>query len=96
MTKHISGPIEVGYEFDETGYPVFVVKGLAGEQKRDRQTLEATAQLFAAAPDLLEALILLEKEMVLSGNASSVDFGWKPAIEKTRAAIAKATKLVTR
>jgi len=45
----------------------------------------------AIAAELLEALILLEAEMVLSGNASSVDYGWKPAIEKTRAAIAKAT-----
>jgi hypothetical protein len=49
------------------------------------------ARLFAAAPDLLEALILLEAEMVLSGNAGATDYGWKPAIEKTRAAIAKAT-----
>jgi hypothetical protein len=49
------------------------------------------ARLIAAAPELLEALILLEAEMVLSGNAGSTDYGWKPAIEKTRAAIAKAT-----
>lgn len=48
------------------------------------------ARLIAAAPELLEALILLEVEMVESGNAGSKDFGWKPAIEKTRAAIAKA------
>lgn len=40
--------------------------------------------------ELLEALILLEAEMVLSGNAGSTDYGWKPAIEKTRAAIEKA------
>lgn len=51
----------------------------------------AHANLIAAAPELLEALILLEAEMVASGNAGSVDYGWKPAIEKTRAAIAKAT-----
>lgn len=48
-------------------------------------------RLMASAPDLLEALILLEAEMVLSGNAGSEDYGWKPAIEKTRAAIARAT-----
>lgn len=52
---------------------------------------EANARLIAAAPDLLEALVLLEAEMVASGNAHANDFGWKPAIEKTRAAIAKAT-----
>jgi hypothetical protein len=39
---------------------------------------------------MLTALILLEREMVLSGNAQSKDYGWLPAIEKTRAAIAKA------
>lgn len=52
---------------------------------------DANARLIAAAPELLEALQLLEAEMVLSGNAGSEDYGWKPAIEKTRAAIAKAT-----
>lgn len=51
----------------------------------------ANARLISAAPELLEALILLEREMVESGNAGSVDYGWKPAITKTRAAIAKAT-----
>jgi hypothetical protein len=51
---------------------------------------KANACLISAAPELLEALILLEAEMVASGNAGSVDYGWKPAIEKTRAAIAKA------
>jgi hypothetical protein len=52
---------------------------------------EANARLIASAPDLLEALILLEREMVLSGNAESLDYGWLPAITKTRAAIARAT-----
>ncbi|KGM25275.1 hypothetical protein LI87_0102375 [Stenotrophomonas maltophilia] len=58
---------------------------------KDGLPQEANARLIAAAPELLEALILLEREMVESGNAGSVDYGWKPAIEKTRAAIAKAT-----
>lgn len=49
------------------------------------------ARLIASAPELLEALLLLKEEMVLSGNAGSVDYGWKPAIKKTIAAIAKAT-----
>lgn len=52
---------------------------------------EANARLIASAPDLLEALILLEAEMVASGNAGSEDYGWPKAIVATRAAIAKAT-----
>jgi hypothetical protein len=40
--------------------------------------------------DVLEALVLLEREMVLSGNAGSTDYGWTPAIKKTRAAISRA------
>lgn len=54
------------------------------------ENAEADARLIAAAPDLLEALVLLEREMVLSGNAGSEDYGWKPAIKKTRAAISRA------
>lgn len=65
-------------------------ESLSGEDGCSQLEAEANARLIAAAPDLLEALILLEKEMVLSGNAHSVDYGWKPAIEKTRAAIAAA------
>lgn len=49
------------------------------------------ARLFAAAPDLLEALILLREEMRLSGNAEAKDYGWPKAIQATDAAIAKAT-----
>jgi hypothetical protein len=56
MSKHLQGPLQVGYEFDETGYPLFVVAGLSGDQKRDRPTLEATAKLFAAAPKMYEWL----------------------------------------
>lgn len=51
---------------------------------------EKSAALIAAAPELLEALKLLEHEMEQSGNATADDFGWSEAIKKTRAAIAKA------
>ncbi len=93
--KHTPGPWAVRYDY--------VVQAPAYEDGRlvpvaqpygvncDGTDLFANARLIAAAPELLEALILLEAEMVASGNAGSVDFGWKPAIEKTRAAIAKAT-----
>ena len=62
---------------------------VSGDDAFNRES-QANGRLIAAAPDLLEALILLEAEMVLSGNAGSKDYGWKPTIEKTRAAIAKA------
>jgi hypothetical protein len=52
---------------------------------------ERNARLIAAAPELLEALRLLFKEMELSGNAGSKQYGWPLAITKSRAAIAKAT-----
>ena len=64
------------------------------ESFHHRETENAAAELrrlHALNRELLEALILLEREMVESGNAGSTDYGWKPAIEKTRAAIAKAT-----
>lgn len=67
------------------------VNDKSGFWTREPSWKSANARLIAAAPDLLEALTLLEQEMVLSGNAGSKDYGWKPAIEKTRAAIAKAT-----
>src|SRR4029077_16962573 len=52
--------------------------------------LRANAHLIAAAPELLEALKLLYREMELSGNARSKDYGWLRAITKSREAIAKA------
>lgn len=52
---------------------------------------EANARLIAAAPELLHALELLYKEMVLSGNATSKDYGWTPAIAASQEAIRKAT-----
>jgi hypothetical protein len=47
------------------------------------------ARLMAAAPDLVKALKMLLKEVVVSGNADAVDFGWAKALAATREAIAK-------
>ncbi|MCD9005201.1 hypothetical protein LDO31_02930 [Luteimonas sp. XNQY3] len=95
MSAHTPGP----WQYVATEYP----RGWLIEARDGTYTIavvrdgsgsvanEANARLIAAAPELLEALILLEREMVASGNAKAADYGWKPAIEKTRAAIAKAT-----
>lgn len=84
--KHTPAP------WGDTNKPV-VVRGLTFVSHANYETEvgSANAKLIMAAPDLLEALILLEAEMVLSGNAQSRDYGWLPAITKTREAIAKAT-----
>lgn len=95
----------LSYDFDEpVSYGCGSKLGYAGDMavicdecsKTHRVVIEPISaeknSLIAAAPDLLEALILLEHEMVESGNARSKDYGWTPAIEKTRAAIAKATE----
>lgn len=77
-----------GYESHQHLEMDFSIYPEDGEQWEEAK---ANTRLIAAAPELLEALVLLEREMVDSGNAGSADYGWKPAIEKTRAAIAKAT-----
>lgn len=61
-----------------------------GRPGRTQEQAIADARLIAAAPDLLDALRLLLKEMELSGNAGSKDYGWPLVITTARAAIAKA------
>lgn len=87
-------PVDELYEYGGTvagDRPLATVNQGWWDEGQQGYPTEANARLIAAAPELLEALILLEAEMVLSGNEKSVDYGWKPAIEKTRAAIKKAT-----
>jgi hypothetical protein len=69
-----------------------VLREWAGNYEEGSFDTEAGLMIEAAdlIDEMLTALILLEREMVLSGNAQSKDYGWLPAIEKTRAAIAKA------
>lgn len=50
----------------------------------------ANARLIAAAPELLEALQVLWKEVAESGNGWANDFGWRNAREKTLDALDKA------
>jgi hypothetical protein len=88
--QHYMRGLSMSVEHDVTGYPVFRVHGMSGEQKRDMVALDGLVRLFTAAPDLLESLKLLYSEMELSGNAGSKDYGWPVAITKSRAAIAKA------
>jgi hypothetical protein len=57
----------------------------------DTDNAEADSRLIAAAPDLLAALLLLQAEVVASGNADADDFGWPRALSAAHAAIAKAT-----
>ncbi len=61
-TQHTPGPWEIRRDTDVTGYPVFSIAGMSGEQKRDVVTLDANARLIAAAPDLLAALEDLRAE----------------------------------
>lgn len=63
---------------------------MSGDYDTDYERMADHATLTAAAPDLVEALQLLLKEMELSGNAGSKDYGWPVAITKSRAALAKA------
>lgn len=96
--KHTPGPWETDRNNVHTGQIATIhhclnndwVEVWSPNWPMDEAEQEANARLIAAAPELLEALILLEREMIESGNAGSADYGWKPAIEKTRAAIAKA------
>lgn len=63
----------------------------SGSNPADRE-LEANARLIAAAPELLEALEDLKREIILSDvDMDYIDSHFRPWIEKARAAIARAT-----
>lgn len=104
--KHVApsvGPWEVqevldSREFDENCAKVLLIHGPGGDIayaahysiNGNTAKQQANARLIAAAPELLEALKLLYREMELSGNAGSKDYGWPKAILASREAIAKA------
>lgn len=60
----------------------------AEDVDRMERAAVAVEGLTAERNVLFEALQLLLKEMELSGNAGSKDYGWPVAITKSRAAIA--------
>jgi hypothetical protein len=96
-TKHTPGP----WQASENGFLRMGVRDAsgawmtykAGEDYMGPKQLEANAKLIAAAPDLLEALECLKREVILSDvDMAYIDTHFKPWIEKARAAIAKATE----
>jgi hypothetical protein len=63
--------------------------GSSGSQNIDAAEARANARLIAAAPDLLAALETLERAVSKMRHTLDDD---DPALERARAAIAKATK----
>ena len=91
MTEHTPGPWYVRLAMDLTGYPMYAIAGMSGDQKRDLPTLQANARLIAAAPELLD--LLRQAEAMWLNDlcyAESATPGRKFA-DAVRAAIAKAT-----
>lgn len=68
----------------------FAVVQVDGAQNVALFMSEADAQLLVAAKSMYEALVLLEAELIASGNAKATDYGWPVAIEKARTALASA------
>lgn len=89
---HTPGPL-VARRINGTERPWAVINpnGPHGDEFVAGYLNEADATLYAAAPDLLEALNLMTKETELSGNHEAKDFGWPKAYQAARAAILKAT-----
>ena len=78
------------YVFSRIGGGLVQEVAACGPTNNGPDQQEANARLIAASKKLYEALVLLQHEMIESGNAGSEDFGWSAAIEKTREAIAAA------
>jgi hypothetical protein len=74
MSGHTPDRLMMHYEWDATGYPVFYVHGLSGEDKRDRNKLDALLVQFEAAPDLLAACKLaLENGDLFNADCSVLE-----------------------
>lgn len=84
---HTPGPWEISIVHDS--HFGCITYELDNKSETDGEA-EANARLIASAPELLDALIGLLDEVVASGNATAIDFGWRGAVAASRAAIAKA------
>lgn len=86
IARKVSGPGWPG----QVGYAIDFNEDQ--EQVVDFVYEESDAKLIAAAPELLEALEDLKREIILSDvDMDYIDSHFKPWIEKARAAIEKAT-----
>ena len=57
LEQATKGPWQVSASYDVTGYPVFSIHGMSGDEKRDTVTLNAIAAFIASAPTNIAWLI---------------------------------------
>ena len=94
MTKHTPGPWQYAFEGGTTafitesdGSTIFCLR--TTENTTAHKGLAANARLIAAAPELLEALLVMLRDyMAVHGDG---DLEMQPAIYQAQKAIAKAT-----
>jgi len=98
MSKYTPGPWRYSTAPQPNGCPIIgagplMVAMLAHtvNEPAQRETDHANARLIAAAPDLLESLQQLVAESVNPHDGSEYEDGEWIALDKARAAIAKAT-----
>ena len=85
--KWDSGSISIYHEYEDKSFK----KIARTDSYSNREVAESKANLFCAAPDLLEALEELKCELILSDvDMSYIDSHFGKALEKAKKAIAKA------
>ena len=98
MSKFTAGPwIIDDFDISSKADPANLIASLYAVEKDDRggyylgEEFKANARLIAAAPDLLEALQDLKREIILSDvDMDYIDSHFNPWLDKARAAITKA------
>ena len=93
MSKHTPGPWNIGAPPPNGEQTIGTQQGLmvAVATTGAGVPTEVNANLIAAAPELLEALEALTLIMNLNDDDVWTDESWQVALNKARAAIAKAT-----